>query len=195
MTTRALSGAVAAGLAATFLVACGHENEKATTPPGTATQPAAARTLYQDTEGRFSIRYPAGWIRATESLTPHLSDPREIVSIGTYTMRPGGELCEHLPANALEDIGPEDAFLSIEERAAPHLAVYPARPTQFTLGKPNEDFDGVGCVRDPNGLLQWWLSFRDGSRAFYALVALGKSASEETRQQLVETLNSFQVDG
>ena len=193
MTTEALSGAVAAVLAATLLVACG--NEKVSTPAATIIEPVPRWTLYHDTGGRFSIRFPAGWVRATQSLTPLLSDPREIVSIGTYTMRPGGELCEHLPANALEDLGPEDAFLSIEERAAPHLAVYPARPTQFTLGKPNEEFDGVGCVRDPNDLFQWWLSFRDGDRAFYALVALGKSASEETRQQVLETLNSFQVDG
>jgi hypothetical protein len=110
-------------------------------------------------------------------------------------MRSGGELCEHLPANALEELEPADAFLSIQERAAPHLESYPVRPTQFTLGAPDEDFEGVDCIRDPNNLFQWWFPFRDGDRAFYALVALGKSASEETRQQVLETLNSFEVYG
>jgi hypothetical protein len=50
-------------------------------------------------------------------------------------------------------------------------------------------------VREPGDLLQWWLPFRDGTRAFYALVALGTSASEETHQEVTQTLNSFHIDG
>ena len=195
MTTKALSGVLASVLAAILLAACGYENEKASTPPAPAPEPAPAWTIYHDSDGRFRISYPSGWLRSSQSLTPGLVDPREIVSIGTSNMRPGGELCAHLPANALEDLGAEDAFLSIEERAEPNLADYAPRPVRFTLGPPNKDFDGVHCVREPNDLLQWWLSFRDGSRAFYALVSLGRSASEETRRQVLETLNSFAVDG
>ena len=79
--------------------------------------------------------------------------------------------------------------------AQPHLADYPPRPTQFDLGKPTEGFDGEFCVREPGDLLQWWLPFRDGSRALNGFVALGTSASEETRQQVTQALNSFHVDG
>lgn len=196
MTAAALPRLLAGLLAASVLVACGSGSatEEVLAPAQTTTQPPAWTTYY-DQEGRFSIRHPAAWERSIQSLTPMLTDPREIVSLATYHMRPGGELCEHLPANALEDLGAEDAFLSIQERPDPHLAVYPPRPIQFDLGEPNKQFEGVDCVREPGDLLQWWLPFRDGSRAFYALVALGTSASEETRQQLLETLNSFHLDG
>lgn len=150
--------------------------------------------MHDDRGGRFSIRFPAGWKRAAESLTPLLTDPREIVSVGTHDLRPGGERCAHLPVNALEDLGPTDAFLTVQERAQPHLADYPPRPIHFELGAPDERFDGVNCVRSAS-ILQWWLPFRDGDRAFYALVVLGKSASEDTRRQMLQTLDSFRVDG
>jgi hypothetical protein len=194
--TAAIPRLVVGLLAASVLVACGSGSatEEVLAPAQATTQPPAWTTYY-DQDGRFSIRYPVTWERSMQSLTPMLTDPREIVSVGTYDMRPGGELREHLPANALEDLRAEDAFLSIQERSDPHLAVYPPRPIQFDLGEPNKQFEGVDCVREPRDLLQWWLPFRDGSRAFYALVALGTSASEETRQQLLETLNSFHLDG
>jgi hypothetical protein len=184
-------------LSATIVLgACGvgKENEQVRAPPPTTSQPAAW-TTYQNSDGQFSIRYPSTWERSVQRLTPILTDPFEIVSVGTYNMRPGGDLCAHLPVNALEDLGPTDAFLTIQEEGHPQLADYPSRPIEFKLGPPNEQFDGVACVRDPTALAQWWLSFRDGNRAFYVLVALGKSASEETRQQVLQTLNSFHVDG
>jgi hypothetical protein len=140
-------------LVAAALVGCGAEQTgQVPVPADTATHPPAWTTYY-DEDGRFSIRYPAAWERSAQSLTPILSDPREIVSVGTYHMRPGGELCEHLPANALEDLGPEDAFLSIQERAQPHLDLYSPRPPQFTLGQPTEGFEGVDCVREPGDLI------------------------------------------
>ena len=196
MTTAAIPRLVVGLLAASVLVACGSGSatEQVLAPAQTTTQPPAW-TTYDDHEGRFSIRYPAAWERSMQSLTPGLTDPREIVSVGSYHMRPGGELCAHLPVNELEDLGPEDAFLTVQERAQPHLAHYPPRPIHFDLGEPTEGFDGELCVREPGDLLQWWLPFRDGTRAFYALVALGTSASEETRQQVTQTLNSFHIDG
>jgi hypothetical protein len=194
MTTAAIPRLVAGLLAASVLVACGSGSAEEMLAPAEMTIQAPALTTYDDQEGRFSIRYPAAWERSMQSLTPGLTDPREIVSVGSYHMRPGGELCAHLPVNALEDLSPADAFLTIQERAQPHLADYPPRPTQFDLGKPTEGFDGELCVREPGDLDQWWLPFRDGSRAFYALVALGTSASKETRQQVTQTLNSFHID-
>jgi hypothetical protein len=194
MTTAAIPRLVAGLLAASVLLACGSGSAEEMLAPAEMTTQPPALTTYDDQEGRFSIRYPAAWERSMQSLAPGLTDPREIVSVGSYHMRPGGELCAHLPVNALEDLSPADAFLTIQERAQPHLADYPPRPTQFDLGKPTEGFDGELCVREPGDLDQWWLPFRDGSRAFYALVALGTSASKETRQQVTQTLNSFHID-
>jgi hypothetical protein len=194
MTTAAIPRLVVGLLVASVLVACRSGSAEGVLAPAEMTTQRPAWTTYDDQEGRFSIRYPAAWERSMQSLTPGLTDPREIVSVGSYHMRPGGELCAHLPVNALEDLSPADAFLTVQERAQPHLADYPPRPTQFDLGKPTEGFDGELCVREPGDLHQWWLPFRDGSRAFYALVALGASASEETRQQVTQTLNSFHID-
>jgi hypothetical protein len=194
MTTAGIPRLVVGLLVASVLVACRSGSAEGVLAPAEMTTQRPAWTTYDDQEGRFSIRYPAAWERSMQSLTPGLTDPREIVSVGSYHMRPGGELCAHLPVNALEDLSPADAFLTVQERAQPHLADYPPRPTQFDLGKPTEGFDGELCVREPGDFHQWWLPFRDGSRAFYALVALGTSASEETRQQVTQTLNSFHID-
>jgi hypothetical protein len=194
MTTAAIPRLVAGLLAASVLLACGSGSAEEMLAPAEMTTQPPALTTYDDQEGRFNIRYPAAWERSIQSLTPGLTDPREIVSVGSYHMRPGGELCPHLPVNALEDLGPGDAFLTVQERAQPHLADYPPRPIRFDLGEPTEGFDGELCVREPGDLDQWWLPFRDGSRAFYALVALGTSASKETRQQVTQTLNSFHID-
>jgi hypothetical protein len=150
-------------LVASVLVACRSGSAEGVLAPAEMTTQRPAWTTYDDQEGRFSIRYPAAWERSMQSLTPGLTDPREIVSVGSYHMRPGGELCAHLPVNALEDLSPADAFLTVQERAQPHLADYPPRPTQFDLGKPTEGFDGELCVREPGDLHQW--GSRSGTEA------------------------------
>jgi hypothetical protein len=160
MTTAAIPRLVVGLLAASVLVACGSGSamEQVLAPAQTTTQPPAWTTYY-DQEGRFSIRYPAAWERSIQSLTPGLTDPREIVSVGSYHMRPGGELCAHLPVNALEDLGPEDAFLTVQERAQPHLAAYPPRPIHFDLGEPTEGSTASSVCGSPA------ISFSGGSRS------------------------------
>jgi hypothetical protein len=55
-------------------------------------------------------------------------------------------------------------------------------------------FWGAGCLQNPNRLVTWWIRFRQRDRAFYGLVAVGDSATEETRAQVFQALSSFQVE-
>src|SRR4051794_26016923 len=71
--------------------------------------------MFRDATNRFAVTYPRDWTRAETNLTPRLASPKEILSIGTYPLRPGGSNCAQVPVNALEDLGPADAFFTIEE--------------------------------------------------------------------------------
>jgi len=154
-------------------------------PVETRTEPSMVvpTVLFQDLgQDPFSVEYPAGWTLAEEPLTD-LIDPREIVSIGTFPLRPGGAAPTDafLPGNAIADMGPGDVFLTVQERRTPGTAArYPGRPAQFG--------PDAGCGSDPacpdgtslgiEGLRAWWIPFTDPStgRAFYAFVAMGEDA-------------------
>jgi hypothetical protein len=175
-------------LAATCIVglsACGTEESKPAEP---ATEPVRAQGIVWRDEARgFTVTYPETWQRAPSRLTPFLADPLELLALGTYPLRPGGDRCAHEPVNAVEDLGPRDALLVIFERAQPYDdAGYPPRK-----GAP-ELVAGTNraCVPDANRS-DAWLSFGESGRAFYALLALGADASAETRAELVAIYDSI----
>lgn len=144
---------------------------------------------YRNAERGFSVRYPDDWYRASGRLTPNLGDPKEILSLGTYRLRVGGDRCAHHPVYALEDLATQDAFISVLERSPPYPANrYPPRPERFEL--PTERRTGRFCVPDDRRLDDW-LFFSDGGRAFYLIVALGESASDDTKAEVVRVLNSL----
>jgi hypothetical protein len=148
---------------------------------------------YANEEAGYIAKYPSRWYRAEERLTPELLDPVEVLAIGTYPLRPGGGRCQHHPVNALVDFGPRDAFIALYERAAPFSASgYPKRPKRLSFLLEDVSNSGRFCVPDPERL-DTWVSFRDGDRAFYLLVAIGKSASAETRAQLNTILDSLRL--
>ncbi|MBA3366918.1 MAG: hypothetical protein H0U03_14245 [Actinobacteria bacterium] len=156
---------------------------------GTLPQPLPEWRNHQSEEHRFSVRYPSRWQLSRERLTPTLGDPLEILALGTYPLRPGGERCANWPVKALEDLGPADAFVAVLERAKPYpQSGYPPRPPSF--GLPIDDQTGRFCVPDARRL-DTWMSFSDEGRAFYLLVAMGKSASPQTRAELERVLNSL----
>jgi hypothetical protein len=143
---------------------------------------------YHDPELGLAVRYPPDWHRAEERLTPSLADPTEVLSLGTYPLRVGGDRCSHMPVRALEDFEPTDAFVSIQERAAPRGGEFRPRPV---FQAPTDMRTGRFCVPDPQRADDW-LFFSDNGRGFYAIVALGTEASPATQRELVEVLNSLQ---
>ena len=175
---------VALGL---LLPACGSS-----APSGQERLPSGW-TRYQDRERGYSVSYPRTWYRARKTLTPYLAAPREILALGTYPLHPGGERCAQFPVNALEDLGPTDAFLSVLEFSAPPNAPYRRRPAHFSLalGSASEAPD---CLTGSVRFVDRFIPFRDGGRAYYAFVALGRSAPNETRRAVLDVLDSLRFD-
>jgi hypothetical protein len=187
-----------AAAAVLVLTSCGGQDPNSSPAPGQTSGQAATGTTgpepepwttYRDKERRLEVSYPNDWYRSEEPLTPYLGDPKEILSLGTYPLRPGGDRCAHHPVNALQDLGRDDAFVSVLERAPPYPAIgYPPRPSRFEL--PTDTRTHRFCVLS-DGRLDEWLPFSDDGRAFYLLVALGQDASEETKTDLLAILNSL----
>jgi hypothetical protein len=190
-----------AGAAVLALASCGGQHPTSSPAPGEAAEQPTTSSIdterqrlatYRDKERGLEVSYPSDWYRAEERLTPDLADPKEVLSLGTYPLRQGGDRCAHYPVNALEDLGPDDAFISVLERAPPYPAAgYPARPSRFEL--PTDTGTNGFCVLS-DGRLDEWVSFSDNGRAFYLLVALGEAASEETKTELLKVLNSLSFD-
>ncbi|MGZ8574581.1 MAG: hypothetical protein ACXWZC_11690, partial [Actinomycetota bacterium] len=140
---------------------------------------------YRDGQDGFSMAYPAGWTVADENLTPLLASPHEILSVGTYPLRPGGKapIDAYLPKNALADLGADDVFVTVQESDA-GLGSDVARPSSFTPASVCDASDPAcrdGTALGIEGVRAWWIPFTDppSGRAFYAFVAMGEEAYQD----------------
>jgi hypothetical protein len=140
----------------------------------------------------LSVELPPGWQAAQESLTPHLTDPRERLSVATFALHYREVGCAHLPSSALEDLGPGDALVTLEERGTDAGSGFPPRPATFgpQLGGPSEASQCVPTAR----FTDHWFTFEDGGRRFHVLVAFGPDASPETQAQAWHVLDGLRVD-
>ena len=146
---------------------------------------------YRSSRRGYTVSYPRSWQRARVRLTPHLTDPREVLTLGTRPLRPGGP-CAQAPGNALHDLGSDDALISVQERAGRPVD-FPPRRHPFVLGKP-ERTEVWDCVpgRRPR---VWFKSFRDMGRGFYAIVGLGRFGSPGRRSEVLAVLDSLRFFG
>jgi hypothetical protein len=158
-----------------------------------AASPATASTSVR--AHGLTAELPSGWQAASESLTPHLTDPREELAVGTYPLSYRQTGCAHMPGSALEDLGSGDAFVTLEERG---LGVpdgegdFPPRPARFgpALGGPSE----AGTCAPGAHFSDHWFGFSDGGRHFHVLVAFGPAASAEVQRQAWAILDGLRVD-
>jgi hypothetical protein len=158
------------------VAACGGED-----PPQTHTAHGLTVTL------------PPGWQAAPRSLTPHLRDPREVLAVGTFPLRYRRTDCAHMPASALEDLGDDDAFVTLMERGRDSSPRgFPVRPARFgpRLGGPSEAAQCAPRAR----FSDHWFTFRDSGRHFHLLVAFGPKASNATRRRAWSILDGLRVD-
>jgi len=143
----------------------------------------------------LTVALPEGWQAAAQSLTPHLLDPREELSVATFPLRYRETSCAHVPGSALEDLGPRDAFVSLEERGLDSTSTwqgFPQRPARFgpALGGPSE---ASACV--PGARFEdHWFGFSDGARHFHVMVAFGPDAPADVREQAWAILDRLRVD-
>lgn len=165
------------------LAACGAEDER----------PRVAGTPTPVPERDFTFELPDGWHLSSESQTPALTNPVEILAAGTVPSSPPDEgSCAHIPTSALERIGPKDAFVTVQERyGAPQ---FPQRPEPFSLPPRSEGTDAETCASNGKQLDIHWFGFRDAGRGFHVLVAFGSDAPPKRRIEAVELLNSLRFE-
>jgi hypothetical protein len=166
--------------------------ETAAAPPQ-ARQAAPPMTTVQ--AHGLTAELPQGWQSATDSLTPHLVDPREELAVATFPLRYRQTGCAHVPGSALDDLGPGDAFVTLQERGlgVPEAASgFPARPAHFgpELGGASAASRCVPGARFEDH----WFGFSDGGRNFHVMVAFGPQASAEVQRQAWAILDSLGVD-
>jgi hypothetical protein len=142
----------------------------------------------------LTAQLPPGWQAAPHSLTPQLLDPKERLSVGTYPLRYRQFRCSHMPSSALHDLGPSDAFVTLQERAHGSRAGFPRRPEHFGPHPHDARSDASECVPRKKGFVDHWFTFRDHGRHFYVLVAFGPRTSAKTRRQAWGILDGLRVE-
>jgi hypothetical protein len=147
--------------------------------------------------GDLRISYPPDWKIAGANLTPHLTDPREVVALGTFPLQPADHNCAHIPVNALEQMGPTDGFIWITERAGTSAPTpnFGPRPTSIgpTTGTDANGGDLAACLDHPLLGTARAISFDDHGRHFTISYAVGSDATAQRRDDILAILNSFQV--
>jgi hypothetical protein len=175
----------ALALASTLVVtACGEEPASAPIPQ-----------LVTDETPGLAVELPPGWRHATASLTPGLVDPREVLSVATFPLRYRPTGCAHVAGRALDDLGPRDALLTLQERGRDPDSTwrdFPPRPARFgpELGGPSE---ASACVPSAR-FTDHWFAFTDGDRHFHVLVAFGPQAPFAVRGEAWSILDSLRID-
>lgn len=153
-------------------------------------QPSILGIHHEDVANRLSYIVPPGWLRATESLTPRLVDPVEVMAVGTSELEPGGNECAHLPENAARDIGADSALVSLQEAAPRHFG---PRSRPFDLGAPEEPHQLEACA-ERSDLEVHWTGFSEAGRGFHVLVVFGPQAPQDVRAEAVGILDSVRVE-
>jgi len=139
------------------------------------------------------VTYPTSWFRATQQLTPHLSEPHEILALGTYSLRPGGPNCAQFPVNAIRDLGPEDALIWLAERTGPGDA--PPRPESFLSAVSAQGTDeSPACLSSKKDFTHRVITFSDAGRVFELYVAYGPSIPASRFAELLAILGALRFD-
>jgi hypothetical protein len=156
-------------LAVALLVGCGDSGE--------STTPGYPRSFVAHD---VQLELEPGWHPAAENLTPKLISPKDLLSVGTFRMRPGGE-CNHLPSQAYSDMGARDGLITIMEHGGKG-SDFPPKPDHFRLDARPGPFE---CA--PSKLIAQQFNFSDSGRHFYAFVALGARGPEDEAESILDS--------
>jgi hypothetical protein len=184
-------GVVVIVVAVSLLRGAGGTDERPVGRPGDGWT-----TSIDDARG-FEVSVPPGWRLSAESLTPKLTDPRELLSAATFPLRYRDSTCNHVPAGALETMGPADGFVTVLERGrdpGSSWSEFPPRPGNFGDGATPERGDVAGCLRGEPSVVEYWIPFTDADRHFYAMVVVGPDAPAEVRADAFEILDRLRFD-
>jgi hypothetical protein len=148
------------------------------------------RTVVHHGDG-VTYRVPAGWHVAARSLTPHLTNPRELFTAGTGRLADGPGRCAHVPSAALAAMTPNDVLVSVQERFGSPRA-FPPRPSRFALPASSAN-DAAECAGPRRSFAASWFGFRDRGRGFHVIVAVGHSAPPARVRQALGILDSIRL--
>ena len=153
-------------------------------------------TTYRSAEWGYTVSFPTSWQRAKSPVVARLSEPREILSLGTFRLRHRPTNCEAFAGSAREDLGPRDAFLTIQERGydrASQWLDFPPRPKRFRpTPETMKDFEPE-CGDRPGADVRWF-NFTDAGRHFHTLVVSGPDAPAELRRDAWRIVNTLRLD-
>ena len=167
-------------------------SNEVTDTPSASPQPATISSV-----GGIQVEVPPGWSVAQENLTPWLSHPTEVLSVGTFEMPVSHDPDDEprvfdapvAPA-ALAAMTATDAFVSLQ--ASGPTDAPDDRPPSFRTAENRP------CCSEQTGdypFTWWWIPFIDQGRAFYLFVAVGNHAESSTSDQAWAIANSLVVDG
>jgi hypothetical protein len=197
LVTAGLGVAAAIAAIAVAAVTLSSPSGPARTDERAATPQAARWTTTVDAERGFAVSLPPGWSLSAERLTPHLDDPRELLSAGTFPLRFREAPCAHMPIGALRTMGPTDGFVTVMERGhdrGSRWTEFAPRPRRFDARAQFERGDVADCLDDGRGLVESWLPFTDAGRHFYAIVVLGADAPDAIRAEAFAILDRLRFD-
>jgi hypothetical protein len=145
-----------------------------------------------DARHGYSMTLPPGWHRARRNLTPHLTEPREILSVATYPLRYDRRArcrISGCPTPALNGFESTDILVSVQERMQ-------AKPTTEDVAiELRRQRWGLRARRDtcPSDRVAWYAfeSFAEGGRSLYVLVVMGKRAPAAARAEMQRLLHSL----
>lgn len=183
---------VLAVMSGALFAACGEQTPRSAediSPPD--------RTTYHSANWAYTVSFPSGWHRARGRVSPKLSNPREILSLGTLPLRYRPTDCEAFAGSAQQDVGPRDAFLTIQESTGRSPGSFSPRPAHFgpTTKAPGQAVKPIqpsSCAH--SDALVNWIPFRDARREFYVLFAFGESAAQDLRAEAYGILDSLRFE-
>lgn len=160
--------------------------------PGVVIDPVAREVT---TWTGATVDLPDGWEVASETLMPN--GPVEQFVASTAPLPVGGDTCAQVPEAAMEQLGPDDALVSVQQ-------LHPAEPSDLVLGEietwPAENRNQTTareCADNGDQLELYWFHTQLDGTGYWVLAVFGLSASEERKAEALSILNSFQpaVDG
>jgi hypothetical protein len=142
----------------------------------------------------LSLSLPPGWHASRARLVPKLLRPREIVSVGTFGMAPGGGgNCGREPQEAIWRMKPGDMLVTVQEYTV-------TRRMRRRLGWVFPPLDGVrigrlarAWVGAARGVVSATIPFSSNGRAFDALVYFAGRPSPVERAEVAGILDSLRV--
>jgi hypothetical protein len=155
-------------------------------PTVTTTASATAPSL-----AAWTIAHDPTWHRADSELMPDLT--WDSLTLATFPIRAGGSRCAHMPENALRDLGPGDALMSVffAGNVKANGAPWPEDGFGDTIFPAAQGPTDAGECSDRDDLEVHWAPWRYGSTDLHVLVVFGGEASDRTRSAAWAALSSL----